>query len=125
MDALTEGRAAIVNNDLETKNAKRELLYEYFELVAAATAVHYINSTLSALNQGQTGEAFHVLSEAWAFTNALKYNPKAQDRPDADRRDHGDGLRGQRQFLECDGRRIEQSEEYTGGDLHEVGAGEG
>ena len=42
--------------------------------MAAATAVHYINSTLSAINEGKIGEAFHFLSEAWAFTNALKYN---------------------------------------------------
>lgn len=75
MNAYTEGRAAIVNNDLETKNAQRTILYDNLELVAAATAVHYINSTISFLNDGSSGEAFHVLSEAWAFTNALKYSP--------------------------------------------------
>lgn len=75
MNAFTEGRAAIVNNDLVTKNTQRTILYDNLELVAAATAVHYINSTLSFLNEGSRGEVFHVLSEAWAFTNALKYSP--------------------------------------------------
>ncbi len=75
MKGFIEGRTAIVNNDLETKNAKRAEVATVLEEVAAATAVHYINATLSALNEGQTGEAFHVLSEAWAFTNALRYNP--------------------------------------------------
>ena len=76
MTAYREGRAAIVNNDLATKNTQRDILYEYLELVAAATAVHYINDTLAALDEGETGEAFHVLSEAWAFTNALRYSPR-------------------------------------------------
>jgi len=49
------------------------ILYEELELLSAATAVHYINSTLS--NFSDTGEAFHALSEAWAFVNALKYSP--------------------------------------------------
>lgn len=76
MDAYKEGRAAIVNNDPATKNAQRDILYEYHELVAAATAVHYINLTLQYLDEGKVGEAFHTLSEAWAFTNALRYSPR-------------------------------------------------
>jgi len=75
MDAFKEGRAAIVNNDLATKNAKRIAIAAHLELVAAATAVHYLNESLTALNSGDIGDAFHVMSEVWAFTNALKYNP--------------------------------------------------
>lgn len=75
MNAYREARAAIVNNDHTTKNEMRDALYEHHELVAAAVAVHYINSTLAALSESKTGEAFHTLSEAWAFTNALRYNP--------------------------------------------------
>ncbi|GJM29466.1 MAG: hypothetical protein DHS20C17_21010 [Cyclobacteriaceae bacterium] len=75
MNAYKEARAAIVNNDLATKNEMREVLYKYHELVAAAVCVHYINGTLSSLNDGKTGEAFHTLSEAWAFANALRYSP--------------------------------------------------
>jgi len=78
MNAYKEARAAIVNNDHTTKNQMRDLLYEYHELVAAAVAVHYINSTLAGLAENKIGEAFHTLSEAWAFTNALKYSPNKQ-----------------------------------------------
>ena len=78
MEAFKEGRAAIVNNDLATKNATRTLIAENLELVTAATAVHYLNDALEALNNGSIGDAFHVLSEAWAFTNALRYNPNRQ-----------------------------------------------
>ncbi len=76
MTAFKEGRAAIVNNDVVTRDAQRDVLYQGLELVAAATAVHYINDTIEFLGEGNTGEAFHVLSEAWAFTNALRYNPQ-------------------------------------------------
>jgi len=78
MDAYIRGRTAIVNNDLEEKNAQRDILYENLELVAAAVTVHYINLTLGFLDEGKTGEAFHVLSEAWAFANALKYSPRKE-----------------------------------------------
>jgi len=75
MNAYKEGRAAVVNNDLETKNEMREVLYENHELVAAATTVHYLNLSLKFFNEGKTGEMFHVMSEAWAFANALRYSP--------------------------------------------------
>jgi len=76
MKAFLTGRTAIVNNDMEEKNAQRAILFEKLELVAAATSIHYINQTLGYLNEGKTGEAFHTLSEAWAFVNALVYNPQ-------------------------------------------------
>ena len=75
IDALIEGRAAIVNQDFAGRDAAKATLAENLELVAAATTVHYINVTLGYLNEGKTGEAFHTLSEAWAFANALKYSP--------------------------------------------------
>jgi len=78
MEAFKAGRAAIVNNDLGTKNTKRAEIAENLDLVTAATAVHYVNSSLSALNVGNTGEAFHFMSEVWAFVNALRYNPNRQ-----------------------------------------------
>lgn len=76
MDAFIRGRTAIVNKDQESLDAEVDVLYEQLELVAAATAVHYINGTLQHLGNGNTGEAFHTLSEAWAFVNAIKYSPR-------------------------------------------------
>lgn len=73
MDAYKTGRAAIVAKKYDVKNAQKEIIYEAHELVAAATAVHYINEALAETDKG---ELFHVLSEAYAFVNALKYSPK-------------------------------------------------
>jgi len=78
MQAFLAGRTAIVNNDLFEKTRQRNILFDQLELVAAAVSVHYINNTLSHLNDGSTGEAFHTLSEAWAFVNALTYSPKRE-----------------------------------------------
>ncbi len=75
MEAFLAGRTAIVNNDLNGKNAQRTILFEKLELVAAATSIHYINQSLGYINEGKIGEAFHTLSEAWAFVNALTYSP--------------------------------------------------
>lgn len=75
-DAFIQGRTAIINKNQEALDSQVDILYENLELVAAATAVHYINSTLAELNNGNQGEAFHALSEAWAFVNALKYSPR-------------------------------------------------
>lgn len=75
MNAFILGRTAIVNDNQNELDNQVEVLYENLELIAAATAVHYINSTLGHLDNGNQGEAFHTLSEAWAFVNALKYSP--------------------------------------------------
>lgn len=75
MDAFILGRTAIVNKDQAALSEQVDILYESLELLAAATAVHYINGTLQHLNNGNQGEAFHTLSEAWAFVNALRYSP--------------------------------------------------
>ena len=76
MEAYTAGRTAVVNNDRDEIDAQADALYTLHELTAAATAVHYINDTLGYLGEGKVGEAFHTLSEAWAFTNALRYTPR-------------------------------------------------
>ncbi len=75
MDAFILGRTAIVNDNQDKLGDQVDVLYKNLELLSAATAVHYINSTLGHLNSDNTGEAFHALSEAWAFVNALKYSP--------------------------------------------------
>mgnify|MGYP006281728091 CR=1 FL=1 len=76
MDAYIKGRTAIVNKDQDALNEQVAILYENLELLTAATAVHYINSTLQHLSNGDRGEALHTLSEAWAFVNAIKYSPQ-------------------------------------------------
>lgn len=77
MQAYIGGRAAIVNRDYVAKDNARDVLYTQHELVAAATAIHYINTSAAALDQGEVGELFHQISEAYMFTNALRFSPNA------------------------------------------------
>ncbi|ELR71598.1 hypothetical protein C900_02513 [Fulvivirga imtechensis AK7] len=74
MDAYLTGRAAIVAKRYDIKNEQKEIIYEAHELVAAGTAVHYINEALDYFGQNQ-GDFLHVLSEAYAFVKALEYSP--------------------------------------------------
>ena len=75
MDAYLTGRTAIVNKDYQVRDAQRAVLYAGHELVAAASALHYINEAISDFNNGDTGNAFHHLSEGYPFVKALQYSP--------------------------------------------------
>ncbi len=75
MNAYLIGRTAIVNKTYDIKDEQKDILYTSLELVAAATAIHYINDTRKALSNGEQGEAFHVLSEAYAFVRSLQFSP--------------------------------------------------
>lgn len=76
MTAYLTGRAAIVAKDDETKNAQIYKIRQLHELVAAASAVHYINAAQENLADSDQGSLFHHLSEAYGFVNAIKYNPE-------------------------------------------------
>lgn len=78
MDAYLKGRTAIVNKEYEIKNEQREAIYAGHELVAVAVAVHYINEAIGNFNDGDTGNAFHHLSEGYQFVKALQYSPVKQ-----------------------------------------------
>ena len=71
MNAFLEGRNAIANNQLDIRDAQREILKKELEIVFAGTAIHYINSTIE--NISKTNARNHALSEAYAFIDALKY----------------------------------------------------
>lgn len=73
MDAFIAGRTAIVNKNYELRDANRDIVYEELERVVAGTALHYMNSALAANN---TGDYMHVLSEAYVFTQCLKYSSR-------------------------------------------------
>ena len=77
MNAFKAGRAAIVAKRYDIKNQQRDILYQHFELLAAATAIHYLNEAKTLLAQGQSkyGDAFHVLTEARGFVSALRLSP--------------------------------------------------
>jgi hypothetical protein len=78
MDAFLTGRAAIVAKNYPVKNEQREIIYQGFELVAASTAIHYLNTAKELLGEGPAslGEAFHALSEGYMFIRALRISPR-------------------------------------------------
>ncbi|WP_421874062.1 DUF4856 domain-containing protein [Marinoscillum sp.] len=77
-DAFLKGRTAIVNKAYDIKDEQREIIYEQFELIAAATAIHYINEGLTDLSNGEIGSLFHHASEGYGFALSLKYSPNRQ-----------------------------------------------
>ena len=75
MDAYLEGRAAISNGDMATKEEMRDIVIEELELVVAGTAIHYLNGGRE--NFSNDAIRVHQLSEAYAFLNDLRYNPNS------------------------------------------------
>ena len=73
MDAFIAGRAAISNKDLEARDEQIDIIRNEWEKVSAATAVHYLNKANASFADDAIRN--HVVSEAWAFIHALKYNP--------------------------------------------------
>lgn len=73
MDAFLTGRAAIANDDMTTKEEMRDIIIAELEKVSAGTAIHYLNDAVAAMSDDASRN--HVLSEAWAFLDNLKYNP--------------------------------------------------
>ena len=78
MDAYKTGRAAIVAKQYVTRDAQRELIYKWHEIVTAATAIHYLNSAMDDINGNDIPNAFHHLSEAFNFVKAIQYSPFKQ-----------------------------------------------
>lgn len=75
MDAYLIGRTAIVNKTYDIKNEQKTVIYDLHELVAAATAVHYINKAIDNLSMEQQGDFLHHISEAYNFIKAVSYSP--------------------------------------------------
>ena len=72
MTAFIKGRAAISNDDLDTRDAQITELRSQLEMVSATTAIYYLESAKSDLADDALRN--HQLSEAWAFIKALEYN---------------------------------------------------
>jgi len=74
-EAFLKGRTAIVNNDFVTLEAQKAIIYEQFETAVAATVIHYINESITDLNNAEIGSLFHHASEGYGFALGLKYSP--------------------------------------------------
>lgn len=75
MNAYMTGRTAIVNKTYDIKNEQKAIIYDLHELVAAATAVHYINKAIDNLAAEEMGDFLHHVSEGYAFVKAISYSP--------------------------------------------------
>jgi hypothetical protein len=73
MTAFITGRAAINHDDHETKAEQITIIRDTWEKVIAATAIHELNEAKSHL--GDDALRNHEISEAIAYTRALKYSP--------------------------------------------------
>ncbi|CAG5076283.1 DUF4856 domain-containing protein [Parvicella tangerina] len=71
--AFRTGRAAIDNLDYETRDAQIKIIRDELEKIAAGTAIHYLNAAKSYLASGNATARNHVLSEAWAFLDGMRY----------------------------------------------------
>ena len=70
-DAFRRGRAAIDNNDYTTRDAQITIIRNEIEKVCAGTAIHYLNEAKTNITDPTVKN--HVLSEALAFINGLRY----------------------------------------------------
>lgn len=73
--AFLKGRAAIVNNDLTTRNEQIAYIRTELEKAVAAVAISYLNKTNSA---NDDASRFHALSEAIGFIYSLRFAHNAK-----------------------------------------------
>ena len=77
-DAFLKGRAAITQQKPEKRKEAVKTIRKQWELLVAANVAHYINSTISDIENNATASKWHHWSEAKAFHMALKYNVDKQ-----------------------------------------------
>jgi hypothetical protein len=73
--AFLKGRAAIVNNDLTTRDEQIAYIRTELEKAVAAVAISYLNKTNSATDDASR---FHALSEGVGFIYSLRFAHNAK-----------------------------------------------
>ncbi|MDG2164684.1 MAG: DUF4856 domain-containing protein [Flavobacteriales bacterium] len=74
-DGFILGRAAIDNEDYETRDEAIGTIRAEWEMIPVAAALHYLNGAIDDIADDALRN--HALSEAIAFISALKYNAEA------------------------------------------------
>ena len=74
-DGFILGRAAIDNEDYETRDEAIGTIRSEWEMIPVAAALHYLNGAIDDIADDALRN--HALSEAIAFISALKYNAEA------------------------------------------------
>ncbi|MDC7996271.1 DUF4856 domain-containing protein [Altibacter sp. HG106] len=72
-DAFALGRAAIVANDYELRDAQAEIIRNRLSLVIAVRSIYYLQQAKTAIIAENYGTAFHDLSEAYGFIYSLQF----------------------------------------------------
>ncbi len=74
--AFRTGRAAIVANDYEVRDAQIAIIKEKLAMVPAVRAVFYLQAGKAKLITDNGAKAFHDLSEGYGFIMSLRYTNK-------------------------------------------------
>ena len=80
-DAFKLGRAAIVAGNYEVRDAQANIIKVHLSKVIAFKAVDYLESYMSKMAGGDTGYAFHALSEGYGFIQSLQFTNDGTDKP--------------------------------------------
>lgn len=72
-EAFKIGRAAIVAEDYNVRNAQIEIIKENISKVIAVRTIYYLQKGKKALEEGRMGNAFHQLSEGLGFLYSLRF----------------------------------------------------
>lgn len=77
-NAFKKGRAAIVAENYEVRDAQIAILREKISTVIAVRAVHYLQEGAEAIANGTPKSGFHPLSEGFGFVYSLRFtrNPE-------------------------------------------------
>lgn len=76
-DAYKLGRAAIVANEMDVVDDQRAILRREISNIIGIRAVYYLQKGKINLAGGNTGSAFHDLSEGYGFINSLRFTRAA------------------------------------------------
>lgn len=76
-DAYKLGRAAIVANEMDVVDDQRAILRREISNIIGIRAVYYLQKGKINLAGGNTGSAFHDLSEGFGFINSLRFTRAA------------------------------------------------
>jgi hypothetical protein len=74
--AFRAGRAAIIANDFDERDAQADIIKAKLALVLAVRAVFYLQEGKGKLTTDKGAKAFHALSEAYGFIMSLRYTNK-------------------------------------------------
>jgi len=75
-EAFKLGRAAIVANNYEVRDAQAEIIRAKISEVIAIRGIYYLQQAKAKIEDGNQTEAFHALSEAYGFVYSLQFTRK-------------------------------------------------